>query len=71
MPQFWKLGDFWINADQITEVHVEYSADGTPASCKIKMLGEAARELTDAQITAAVLAHLRANEFKLLDREQA
>jgi hypothetical protein len=68
MPQFWKLGDLWINADQITEVHVEYSADGTPASCKIKLLGEAPRELTGAEITGAVLAHLRTNELRSLNR---
>jgi len=64
MPQFLKLGDLWINADQIIEVHVD-SKDGRPAGCKIKLLGEGVRELTGEQLTAAVLAFLQANEYKL------
>ena len=63
MPQFLKLGDLWINADQITEVHVEASKDGTPTGCKVKLMGEAMRELTGAEITTAILAFLEANEY--------
>jgi hypothetical protein len=63
MPQFLKLGDLWINVDQITEVHMELSKDGAPTGCKIKVMGEPLRELTGAEITAEVLAFLQANEY--------
>jgi hypothetical protein len=64
MPQFLKLADLWINTDQIVEVHVD-SKHGRPTDCKIKLLGEGLRELTGEQITAAVLAFLQANEYRL------
>ena len=63
MPQFLKLGDLWINAEQITEVHVD-SKDGMPTDCMIKLLGEGVRELAGEEITAAVLAFLQDNEYK-------
>ena len=62
--RFLKLGDLWINADQITEVHIETSTDGTPKSCKIKLLGEPVRELSGEEIIAEVLAFLQENEVK-------
>lgn len=71
MPQFLRLGDLWINAEQITEVHVEVSTAGTPTSCRIRVLGEAMRELSGAEITADVLAFLQAHEYKPPARQQA
>jgi hypothetical protein len=65
MPQFLKLGELWINVDQIIEVHVDDSKDGRPTGCKIKLLGEGVRELTGEEITGAVLAFLKANEYML------
>jgi hypothetical protein len=70
MPQFLKLGDLWINVDQITEVHVESSKDGAPTGCKVKVMGEALRELTGAEISAAVLAFLEANEYRSSGRRK-
>ena len=64
MPHFLKLGDLWINADQITEIHIETTTDGTPKGCKIKLLGESVRELSGEKLIAAVLAFLHQNEVK-------
>ena len=71
MPQFLKLGDLWINVSQITEVHVEASKDGTPAGCRIKLMGEPVRDLADAEIAGEVLAFLQANEVKPFPRKEA
>ena len=71
MPQFLKLGDVWINISQITEVHIELSKDGAPAGCKIKLLGEAMRELADAEIASEVLAFLEANAVKPFRRKES
>jgi hypothetical protein len=64
MPQFLKLGELWINADQITEVHIKDFKDGMPTDCMIKLFGEGVRELSGEEITAAVLAFLQDNEYK-------
>jgi hypothetical protein len=70
MPQFLQLGDLWINVCQITEVHVEASKDGTPAGCRIKLMGEPMRELSDAALASQVLAFLQANDIKPLRRKE-
>jgi hypothetical protein len=69
MAQFLKLGDLWINAEQITEVHVEFSTSGTPTSCKLKLLGEAVREPSGEEITGKVVAFLQANEYNSKDSQ--
>ena len=63
MPQFLNFGKLWINVDQITEVHVDTSKEGVPIGCKIKILGESARELSGKEIASAVLAFLQAHEY--------
>jgi hypothetical protein len=62
MPRFLRLGNVWINVEQIIEVHAE-QPEGRPAQCRIRLPGETAVILEGDNMTK-LLNYLQGNETR-------
>lgn len=63
MPRFLRLGNMWVNVDQIIEVQAEPRRENEPARCRIRLPGESAMVLEGDNMTK-LLEFLQSNETR-------